>query len=182
MKASEVCSRNSPAFREDRAAPLARHDGIAGPVERAARGRRPRFPGTVREKSMNAIIMVTLTAASAVPGEGAWVVEDHSAVITIAACGDSLCGRITRILENSPGAPSTDVKNPARSLRNRPILGMTVLSGFKRSGTGWSNGRIYDPKSGNTYKSKLALGPDGILKVSGCVAFICRSQRWTPSP
>jgi uncharacterized protein (DUF2147 family) len=127
---------------------------------------------------MTMIMLAALAAASALPGEGAWLVEDRSAVVTIEACGQSLCGRITKVLEMTPGAPSTDVKNPVASLRGRPILGMTVLSGFRRSGAGWSNGRIYDPKSGHTYASKLSLGPDGILKVSGCVAFLCRSERW----
>jgi phosphoenolpyruvate carboxylase len=30
-----------------------------------------------------------------------------------------------------------------------------------------------------TYRSMLRLNADGSLKVSGCIAFFCQSQRWT---
>src|SRR3546814_2307122 len=56
---------------------------------------------------------------------------------------------------------------------------MTILSGFKAEDGEWKNGRIYDPESGKTYRSRLRLNKDGSLKVSGCVFFICQSQRWT---
>jgi uncharacterized protein (DUF2147 family) len=56
---------------------------------------------------------------------------------------------------------------------------LRILSGFAPAADGWENGRIYDPKSGKSYRSHLKLNPDGSLKVSGCIAFICKSQRWT---
>ena len=60
------------------------------------------------------------------------------------------------------------------------VLGLPLIQGFKYAGDGvWSDGQIYDPKSGKSYRSTLALNPDGSLKVSGCVLFICESRRWT---
>jgi uncharacterized protein (DUF2147 family) len=56
---------------------------------------------------------------------------------------------------------------------------LQTLSGFTRDGAAWKNGRAYDPKSGRSYRATLALNPDGSLKVTGCVLFICRSLRWT---
>ena len=50
---------------------------------------------------------------------------------------------------------------------------------FKAAGGGWKDGRIYDPESGKTYRSRLRVTPDGSLKVSGCILFVCQSQRWT---
>ena len=43
------------------------------------------------------------------------------------------------------------------------------VTGFTDGGHLW-NGRIYDPKSGKSYKSKLNRNPDGTLTVQGCVA------------
>ena len=43
-------------------------------------------------------------------------------------------------------------------------------------------GRAYDPKSGQSYRSSLKLEPDGSLKLTGCVLFICESRRWTRVP
>ena len=51
--------------------------------------------------------------------------------------------------------------------------------GFEGAGGSWKNGRAYDPEGGTSYKSYLELQPDGSLKVSGCVLFICESRRWT---
>jgi uncharacterized protein (DUF2147 family) len=64
-------------------------------------------------------------------------------------------------------------------LRRRPLEGLVILSGFADKGDDW-RGKIYDPKSGKTYKSILKRESDGTLKVQGCIAFFCRTQRWTP--
>ncbi|WP_152985303.1 DUF2147 domain-containing protein, partial [Stenotrophomonas beteli] len=40
-------------------------------------------------------------------------------------------------------------------------------------------GQILDPATGKVYKSKLELQTGGNkLDVSGCIAFICRTQTW----
>jgi uncharacterized protein (DUF2147 family) len=84
-----------------------------------------------------------------------------------------------RVLSNDAARLTTDRNNPDPRLRGRPIVGLTILSGFGRSGNIWTGGRAYDPKAGRSYRSNLALNPDGSLKVTGCVLFICQSQRWT---
>ena len=99
--------------------------------------------------------------------------------MTIGRCGASWCGRVARILERKPDWKGTDVNNPDPKLRARPVQGMAILTGFKPDAKGLAGGRIYDPKSGRTYRSMLRLNPDCSLKVSGCIAFICQSQRWT---
>ena len=129
------------------------------------------------------IPLAALAAAS--PGHAApdvtgnWVTQDRTAVIAIARCGASLCGRVARALVVKPGHPKTDVHNPDPALRSRPLIGLRILSGFQPKADRWDKGLIYDPESGKAYKSLLRLNPDGSLKVSGCVLFICQSQRWT---
>lgn len=121
------------------------------------------------------------TAAVAAPAsvEGLWLNDDHKGLVRIAPCGRYLCGTIEKVLNKDPHAPKTDIHNPDPKLRNRPILGMPVLTGFSGSGGSWKGGRAYDPESGKSYKSYLELNPDGSLKVSGCILFICESRRWT---
>jgi uncharacterized protein (DUF2147 family) len=125
--------------------------------------------------------LLFLAVGSGAPPEigGLWLTDDRKGIVRIEACGAHLCGRIARVLDTDPGVPKTDIKNPDRNLRNRPILGLTTLWGFTRSGSVWTGGRAYDPKTGNSYRSTLQLNPDGSLKVSGCVLFICQSRRWT---
>jgi uncharacterized protein (DUF2147 family) len=118
-------------------------------------------------------------AAAAPPSvQGLWLTDDHKGLVQIGPCGGSLCGTIARVADTSGNAPRTDVHNPDPHLRNRAILGLPVLTGFVAAGSYWK-GHAYDPKSGKGYRSTLELNPDGSLKVSGCILFICQAQRWT---
>lgn len=110
--------------------------------------------------------------------EGRWLTDDGKGIVTVARCGASVCGRITRVLDSEPYVPSTDVNNPDGRLRSRPIVGLLVLYGFTFRDGKWSGGTAYDPKSGSSYRASLATGADGSLKLTGCVLFICKSKRW----
>jgi uncharacterized protein (DUF2147 family) len=126
------------------------------------------------------IAMLLAAAAAASPG-GSFLTEDGSALVRVGPCGNSICGEVAKVLNTQPGIPATDVHNPNPQLRSRTLVGLPILSGFSWNGRQWTNGQIYDPKTGRTYRSKLAVNPDGSLAVSGCVLFICESQRWRPA-
>ena len=111
--------------------------------------------------------------------EGLWLTDDGKGEVRIAPCGTHMCGRIARVLDTRPSVPRTDVNNPDPKLRQRALVGLQTLWSFTRDGSKWTNGKAYDPKSGNTYRSELSLNPDGSLKVTGCVLFVCQSRRWT---
>jgi len=116
---------------------------------------------------------------AAAPIDGQWYTKGKRAVVTIAPCGKAICGRITRFIVPPDNGVTTDVNNPDHKLRNRKLLGLTVLSGFTADGAKW-RGHIYDPESGNSYRSVVTPLKDGNLKVEGCIAFFCRGETWTP--
>lgn len=127
-----------------------------------------------------ALVAAPLSAAPAAPAvEGLWRTDDGSAVVEIAACGRQMCGRISRVLATGPEVPRSDVNNPERSRRSRPLVGLQILSGFDPAAAEWRDGKAYDPKSGRSYDASLRLNPDGSLRVTGCMLFVCRSKRWT---
>ena len=126
-------------------------------------------------------LLLAAAAAAIFSPVGTWITEDGSAQVRIEPCNQSLCGTVAKVLANEPGIPQTDVHNPNRQLRPRPLVGLPILSGFTRGGQQWTGGQIYDPKTGRTYRSKLSVATDGSLNVSGCVLFICESQRWRPA-
>jgi uncharacterized protein (DUF2147 family) len=139
-----------------------------------------RFGSFITRALLAPLALGLAAPAIAGPGiEGLWLNDDHKGLVLIAPCGSKLCGTIARVLDKDPRAPKTDIHNANPALRTHPILGLRVLSGFEGSGGSWKNGRAYDPESGKSYKSSLALQPDGSLKVTGCVLFICESRRWT---
>ena len=120
--------------------------------------------------------------ARALPAEaifGRWLTDDHAAIVAVRPCGEKLCGRIEKILD--PKAPENDVNNPDPDRRSRSLVGTPIFWSFVQSGSGWTDGRAYDPKTGNIYRSKLIVLENGKLKVTGCVLFLCRSRYWTPA-
>lgn len=81
------------------------------------------------------------------------------------------------------GAPPKDDENPDKSLRNRSIVGLQILSGFEYivKDKEWKEGRIYDPKSGKTYDCYGWLENDDLLKLKGFVAgirWMGKSSEW----
>ena len=125
-----------------------------------------------------AALLLASPLLAAQPVEGRWVTEERDAVITIADCGKSLCGRITKFLVAPPqGVDQRDVNNRNASLRNRKLLGMPVLTGFTEDGEEW-RGQIYDPKSGKTYRSIIRRLNATTLQVKGCLGPFCQTQTW----
>jgi uncharacterized protein (DUF2147 family) len=82
------------------------------------------------------------------------------------------------------GQPKVDRENPEPDLRDRPIVGIHLLRGFKYSGKSqWKGGTIYDPANGKTYKCNIKLQDDGTLKVRGFIGvpLLGRTAIWRPS-
>lgn len=128
-----------------------------------------------------AALMLAAPAFAAAPIGGRWVTDDSTAIVEIAPCGTSLCGRIVQILAAAPKAngPLVDRNNPDPALRGRSIQGLTILSDFTDGGKQW-NGRIYDPNSGRSYRSVAVRTPDG-LRIKGCIGPFCRTVMWRPA-
>lgn len=128
-----------------------------------------------------ALLPTVALAAGPAPIAGRWLTGDGAAVVAIGPCGATTCGRIARVVRAAPNAPATDRSNPDPALRDRPILGLPILTGFVAGDGDW-RGRIYDPRNGKTYKSIVKREGDGSLKVQGCIVFLCQTQRWRPAP
>ena len=81
------------------------------------------------------------------------------------------------------GKSPKDDNNPEEKLRDRPLVGLQILSGLEYDAKKkeWKDGTIYDPKSGNTYSCYAWLGSEDVLKTKGCVAgirLLGRSTEW----
>ena len=119
-------------------------------------------------------------AFAADPVEGEWLTPTSGSKVRIGACPEDprlICGVVSWLAPAH--AKDLDKKNPDAALRNRPILGVPTVSGFKQVAPGkWAGGKLYDPKTGKSYKGKISANPDGTLKVEGCVLMVCQTQIW----
>ena len=106
----------------------------------------------------------TAPAASTLPSAnsplGVWLTEEKEGKVRIEACGPNLCGY------------SVDKKSNQN--------GEQVLINMKPDKDKWS-GRIFDPNSGSTYDSTIALKGTDSLRVQGCAfgGMFCGGQTWT---
>ncbi len=78
------------------------------------------------------------------------------------------------------GQPLTDGENPDPALRNQPILGMDIISGYRVKKDRW-RGKIYDPESGKTYSSHMRV-VKGKLEMRGYVGtpLLGKTKRFRP--
>lgn len=133
---------------------------------------------SLRLMAFGALVMAAAPALAADAVAGRWVTAEKDGVILIAPCGKALCGTIDRFLVPPPeGVGQRDVNNPDAKLRSRKLLGLPILSGFTADGDLW-RGRIYDPKSGKTYRSVIRRKGPNVLEVKGCVGPFCQTQEW----
>lgn len=113
--------------------------------------------------------------------EGRWLSGDKSGWIEIRLENGKPIGIAAG--STTPDEPTRyDNLNPDPALRSRALLGITILQGFEYVGDQvWKGGMIYDPNSGNTYKSTLTLLDRNTLKVRGFIglALFGRSDTWT---
>ena len=114
---------------------------------------------------------------------GYWLTP--GSIVKIENCEDYICAKIETIFVEEGVDPKQilDDQNKDKSLRSRTLIGINVLSGFVIEDVNqksFKDGKIYDPRRGKTYKSNLYLNDDGILRVEGCVAFICDGEDWRP--
>jgi uncharacterized protein (DUF2147 family) len=81
------------------------------------------------------------------------------------------------------GQPPKDDNNPEVALQSRSLIGLQILNGFvfNAKDKEWNTGKIYDPKSGNTYDCYAWLENNDLLKLKGFVAgirWLGKSSEW----
>lgn len=131
-----------------------------------------------------AAMLLAGAASAADPAVGRWKTIDgdsgkpKSYVEITQAANGTLSGRIVELINPSRPNPTCDQCKDDR--KGKPITGMEIIRGMKADGGGrYSGGTILKPDEGKVYKSKMELVEGGKkLEVSGCVAFICKSQVW----
>lgn len=132
---------------------------------------------------LTAALALATDAAAADPAHGLWRVEGGDAVVEIAPCGESVCGRIVWMAEPAlpSGEPKRDQRNENPALRDRTVCGMQMIGGFEPDGPGvWENGEIYNPRNGRTYSADMTAAGD-TLRLRGYIGapLFGETQVWT---
>jgi uncharacterized protein (DUF2147 family) len=117
-------------------------------------------PAPPPQQQKQAAAPATSTLPSANSPLGVWLTEEKEGKVRIEACGANLCGYAVDKKSNQNGEQ--------------------VLINMKPGKDKWS-GRIFDPNSGSTYDSTIALKGTDSLRVQGCAfgGMFCGGQTWT---
>lgn len=116
---------------------------------------------------------------------GSWLTDDGASKVEVtaakAADGSSVYeGKVVWLKEpQRDGQPLRDANNADPAQRNRPVLGLVVLSGFKAAGGGWSGGTVYSPRAGKSYPAELAKAADGRLELKVKAGLLTKTDYWT---
>jgi hypothetical protein len=118
-------------------------------------------PAPVQKDQVPAPVTTVAAAPSATSPLGIWLTEEKEGKVRIEQCGVNLCGY------------SVD----AKSNQN----GDQVLINMKPGKDSKWSGRIYDPNTGSTYESTIALKGSNNLRVQGCAfgGMFCGGQTWS---
>jgi len=122
------------------------------------------------------------SAALAGTPEGVWQSRDGRLKVRLSNCGGRLCGRVLWLGEPTDpgtGRPKTDKHNPDPAKRSRPLIGLKVVQGMKRSGPNQWSGLIYNADDGHTYKAHFTVKDATTARLQGCVLeVLCKAHTW----
>lgn len=157
--------------------------------------------GALRAVGALLAILVLLGAQVAVAQQfhivnGTWITKELSE-ITIEPCEQGLCGSITHIVVppdiiEQYGADALaelegdfrDANNEDPALRDRPVLGLTILVLTEQVDATRYSGKVYNPQDGKTYDGFVDIVDGDNVILSGCIAWgtICQGEDWVRAP
>ncbi|HJZ44791.1 MAG TPA: DUF2147 domain-containing protein [Hyphomicrobiaceae bacterium] len=107
---------------------------------------------------------------------GVWRNPENGSNVEFYKCGESVCGKIVKVVDGQ----KTDDKNPDAAKRNRPIVGLVIMQGAKKTGDNKWSGNLYNRENGSTYSGTVTVKSKNELDLSGCVAMVlCKTVTWT---
>ena len=136
---------------------------------------------TPTRRALLAALLAVLAAPLHAAGDitGSWLTEDGDSKVEITAANGVYGGKLVW-LKPRDGQPVFDEKNDDPALRQRKLIGVPILAGFKAGAAGsYSGGTVYAPRSGKTYPAELTLLADGRLQLVVKAGLISRTQHWT---
>lgn len=132
----------------------------------------PGFRARIPEITAALLLLAAPARAQAPNPVGDWLTEDKLGVITIAPCGDALCGSITGVSQFPPGG--------LRDVHGAPECQLVFIKGMRPGDDGKRHGTVDNPQDGKTYQAQLWVDGD-VLKLRGYLLspWLGSTRSWT---
>jgi uncharacterized protein (DUF2147 family) len=112
---------------------------------------------------------------------GIYLKADGKSKVEFYKTGETYSGKVVWLYEpnDKDGKPKKDPKNPDKSLRERPLMGMVTITGLKYEEEGkYSDGKAYRPAEGDEVKFKVKINGDGTINVTGSKYGFSKTEIW----
>ena len=107
---------------------------------------------------------------------GVWLNPENGSHTEFYKCGAGLCAKIVKATDGQ----KTDDKNPDAAKRSRPVVGLVIMQGAKKTGTASWAGALYNRADGGSYSGTITVKGKDALDLAGCTAVIlCKTLTWT---
>lgn len=110
---------------------------------------------------------------------GVWKTNEGGGHVELYRVGEELRGKIVGGDPDEVSA-TTDIHNPDPALRDRELLGLVMIKDMRYDSAkdAWVDGELYRSTKGKTYRAKILLAEDGVLKVTGYLGFFSKTVDW----
>ena len=141
----------------------------------------------LRQLMVAALLCCASVAATATDSPvGLWrTIDDKTgkekSLVRITEVQGELRGTIEKLFRAPGEDPNPNCDKCPGEKKGKPVIGMTILTGMKRTGDEYAGGEILDPANGKTYRCKVWTIDGGKkLNVRGFigVSLLGRTQVW----
>ena len=140
-------------------------------------------------KSISAFVLLLgalFTAQASESPVGLWrTIDDKTgkekSLVRIVEANGELRATIEKLFREPHEEPNPNCDKCPGERKNKPVLGMMIMTGLKKSGSEYDGGEILDPANGKTYRVKMWTAEGGKkLNVRGFigVSLLGRTQVW----
>ena len=132
---------------------------------------------TVAAAAAGVLVFGTLAFAQvAEDAIGVWLNPENKSHTEFYKCGDGVCAKIVKVVDGQ----KTDDKNPDAAKQKRPIVGLVIMQGAKKTGPNKWSGTLYNRADGKNYSGTLTVKSKNEVDLSGCVAAVfCKTTTFT---
>ncbi len=140
-------------------------------------------------KSISAFVLLlgaVFTAQASESPVGLWrTIDDKTgkekSLVRIVEANGELRATIEKLFREPHEEPNPNCDKCPGERKNKPVLGMMIMTGLKKSGSEYDGGEILDPANGKTYRVKMWTAEGGKkLNVRGFigVSLLGSTQVW----
>ncbi len=142
------------------------------------------------QRLLLALVLCSITvfsfAGDATSPVGVWrTIDDKTgkekSLVRITEVNGEFRGTIEKLFRDPHEDQNPNCEKCSGEKKNKPVIGMVIMTGLKQDGDRYSGGEILDPANGKTYQCKTWLEDKGKkLHVRGFIgmALLGRTQVW----